>query len=228
MRRLLKYLKPYRGLILLSIVLLFAQAMCDLALPDLMSRIVNYGIQGGGITEAAPAAIRQSEMRRALVFLSAADAQRVLDDYVLVDRESSAYERVRPALPCAGDPARLSSRSAFGKRKRLAGVDLREGAAHYRQPRSRCWLTRPKPRRPPRHRASICPGFRRAQMSSRSSATYRPANAARSLPQLTNSLKSSARAWPRRPQPGWSGRSTARSAWILRGCSRSTSGGSDV
>jgi ATP-binding cassette subfamily B protein len=76
---------------LLSIVLLFAQAMCDLTLPDLMSQIVNYGIQQDGITEAAPAAIRQSEMDRALVFLGAADAQRVLDDYVLVDRNSSAY-----------------------------------------------------------------------------------------------------------------------------------------
>ena len=41
MRRLAKYLKPYRGLILLTVVLLFAQANFDLALPDYLSQIVN-------------------------------------------------------------------------------------------------------------------------------------------------------------------------------------------
>ncbi len=106
MRRLLKYLKPYRAIIALSIVLLFVQAMCDLALPDLMSRIVNYGIQGAGITEAAPAAIRQSEMNRVLVFLSAEDGRRVLDDYVLVDRNSSAYDALAAYYPgLANGPA---------------------------------------------------------------------------------------------------------------------------
>ncbi len=106
MRHLLKYLKPFRALIALSIVLLFVQAMCDLALPDLMSRIVNYGIQGAGITEAAPAAIRQSEMDRVLVFLSSEDAQRVLDDYVLVDRNSSAYDALAAYYPgLASEPA---------------------------------------------------------------------------------------------------------------------------
>ena len=44
MRRLLKYLKPYIGFILIAIALLFGQAMCELALPDYMSNIVNRGI----------------------------------------------------------------------------------------------------------------------------------------------------------------------------------------
>ena len=49
MLRLLKYLKPYWLLIVLDIALLFGQAMADLALPDYMSKIVNVGIQQGGI-----------------------------------------------------------------------------------------------------------------------------------------------------------------------------------
>lgn len=101
MRRLLKYLKPYRALIALAIVLLFVQAMADLALPDLMSKIVNNGIQMSGVTEAAPAAIRQGEMDKVTVFLSPADAQRVLADYELVERSSADYDkyvRLYPAL----------------------------------------------------------------------------------------------------------------------------------
>ena len=43
MKRLIKYLRPYLGLILAAIALLFGQANCDLALPDYMSRIVNVG-----------------------------------------------------------------------------------------------------------------------------------------------------------------------------------------
>ena len=71
MLRLVKYLRPYQLLILLTVVLLFVQAMCDLALPDYLSKIVNVGIQQGGVAEAAPQAIRASEMDHVALFLSA-------------------------------------------------------------------------------------------------------------------------------------------------------------
>lgn len=44
MLKILRYLKPYVGYIILAIVLLFAQAACDLALPDYMSDIIDNGI----------------------------------------------------------------------------------------------------------------------------------------------------------------------------------------
>ena len=47
MLRLKKYITPYISAILLAIALLFVQAMCDLALPDYMSDIVNTGIVNG-------------------------------------------------------------------------------------------------------------------------------------------------------------------------------------
>ncbi len=62
MFRLVKYLKPYLWLILIAVALLFVQANADLALPDYLSRIVNNGIQQGGIDTAVPVAIRQTEM----------------------------------------------------------------------------------------------------------------------------------------------------------------------
>ena len=73
MFRLLKYTKPYLPMILLAVVLLFAQANFDLALPDYLSRIVNVGIQQGGVEEALPEAVRQSTMDNLVLFMTAED-----------------------------------------------------------------------------------------------------------------------------------------------------------
>jgi ATP-binding cassette subfamily B protein len=91
MLRLIKYLRPFLLLILLAIVLLFIQANCDLALPDYLSRIVNVGIQQGGVESAVPLAVRQSEMNRLFLFMSDADKADVLAQYTLVDSSSSEY-----------------------------------------------------------------------------------------------------------------------------------------
>jgi ATP-binding cassette subfamily B protein len=91
MLRLVRYLKPYTFFILAAVALLFVQANADLALPDYMSNIVNYGIQQGGIQNAVPSAIRQSEMGRLFIFMTADEKARVLADYTLVTKESPDY-----------------------------------------------------------------------------------------------------------------------------------------
>ena len=58
--RLRKYLRPYIFLIVLVIILLFGQGMADLMLPELMSDIVNVGIQKSGIEHSAPDALSKS------------------------------------------------------------------------------------------------------------------------------------------------------------------------
>jgi ATP-binding cassette subfamily B protein len=78
-------------LILLAIALLFVQANADLALPDYMANIVNIGIQQGGVANAIPVAVRQSEMNKLTIFMSAADKTRVLTDFTLVDKNSPTY-----------------------------------------------------------------------------------------------------------------------------------------
>ena len=40
-------MKPYTGMLLCAVALLFIQAMCDLALPDYMSDIINKGVMAG-------------------------------------------------------------------------------------------------------------------------------------------------------------------------------------
>jgi ATP-binding cassette subfamily B multidrug efflux pump len=101
MLRLIKYLKPYTLLIILSIALLFVQANADLALPDYLSKIVNNGIQQSGVENAVPKAIRQSQMDKLFIFMNADDKALVLDNYTLVEPtspEADQYLEEYPAL----------------------------------------------------------------------------------------------------------------------------------
>lgn len=99
MRRLAKYFRPYLLFILLAVVLLFIQANADLALPDYMSRIVNQGIQQGGITHAAPQAIRKQQMDRLLIFVAEADRTRLLEAYSLARVDLPNYTRLIKQYP---------------------------------------------------------------------------------------------------------------------------------
>ena len=81
MLRLLKILKPYTLLVVLDILLLFVQANADLALPDYLSKIINIGIQQGGVENAVPQATLKSEMDKLFLFMNAGDKATVLADY---------------------------------------------------------------------------------------------------------------------------------------------------
>ncbi len=105
MTRLAKYLKPYSVMLVISIVLLFAQANFDLTLPDYLSRIVNTGIQQGGVENAVPQAIRKSQMDRVLIFIDASEKDSVLANYTLVDSNSPDYETYLEEYPVLADEA---------------------------------------------------------------------------------------------------------------------------
>ena len=99
MFRLAKYLKPFIPMILIAIVLLFIQAMADLSLPDYMSNIVNNGIQQGGIVNAVPDALRQSEMNKLVIFMSPENKAEIIKDYKLIDKNSSEYDKYLKDYP---------------------------------------------------------------------------------------------------------------------------------
>ena len=103
MTRLAKYIKPYSLMLITAILLLFAQANLDLALPDYLSRIVNTGIQQSGVENAVPVAIRQSEMDRILIFVDASEKDSVLADYTLVDSNSPDYQTNLKEYPALAD-----------------------------------------------------------------------------------------------------------------------------
>lgn len=99
MMRLAKYLKPYLGMVICAIILLFAQANFDLALPDYLSRIVNIGIQQGGIEDAVPQVLRKEQMDKVLLFLNAEEKTLILKSYELVSPSSSGYDALSTAYP---------------------------------------------------------------------------------------------------------------------------------
>jgi ATP-binding cassette, subfamily B, multidrug efflux pump len=91
MLKLLRHLKPFTPAIIFIFLLLFGQAMCDLTLPDFMSRIVNVGIQQHGIDSSAPTVIRVSEMKKVLLLVDASTKSAVLADYVEINSKSPDY-----------------------------------------------------------------------------------------------------------------------------------------
>lgn len=88
MRLLKTYLKPFAALVLACILLLFGQAMCDLTLPNVMSDIVNTGIQLGGVDETAPAVLNQQAVDLLTLFMNDAEAGTFKNAYTPVEHGS--------------------------------------------------------------------------------------------------------------------------------------------
>ena len=65
---------------------MFCQAAVDLNLPNLMSDIVNVGIQQGGITEAAPKAVSAEGLQLMSAFMSEEDRALAQSQYVLAEQ----------------------------------------------------------------------------------------------------------------------------------------------
>ena len=87
MIHLFRYVKPYALNVLLVIILLFAQANADLALPDYMSKIVNVGIQQGGISDTLPGVIRKDSLDRAMLFMTAEEREAAARIFVPVSAD---------------------------------------------------------------------------------------------------------------------------------------------
>jgi len=103
MLRIFKYLKPFIVSLLLAIGLLFIQANADLALPDYLSKIVNVGIQQGGVEHATPQALRKSTMDHLTLFLSADEKADVLAQYRLADSSAADYADLVKTYPLLAD-----------------------------------------------------------------------------------------------------------------------------
>jgi len=93
MKLILRYLKPYRVQVLLSLLFLFGQAAADFTLPNLMSDIVNVGIQRSGVADGAPAALSAQGLALVQAFMSPADRQLVQSGYALVNPGSAEAAR---------------------------------------------------------------------------------------------------------------------------------------
>jgi ATP-binding cassette subfamily B multidrug efflux pump len=86
MLKILKNLKKTWIYVVIIVLLLIVQAICDLRLPDYTSKIVNIGIQQGGIENSSPEVIRKQAMEDLLLFTE--DDEKILENYSLISKES--------------------------------------------------------------------------------------------------------------------------------------------
>ncbi len=86
MLKVLKNLKESWISVIAIILLLIVQATGDLTLPDYTSKIVNVGIQNGGIEDVAPDVIRKTTMDSLLLFTE--DDDKILSDYKEISKEN--------------------------------------------------------------------------------------------------------------------------------------------
>ena len=91
MLKVLKNLKESAISVIVIVILLCVQATTDLALPTYTSKIVNTGIQQGGIENSAPEYIAKSQMDNLLKFTN--DDEKILNDYEIISEDSKHYEK---------------------------------------------------------------------------------------------------------------------------------------
>lgn len=100
MFKVLKNLKESWISVITIVLLLIVQAAGDLTLPDYTSKIVNVGIQNGGIENVAPEVIRKSEMENMLIFTEGDD--KILASYEEISKDnldSAEYEKLVKKYP---------------------------------------------------------------------------------------------------------------------------------
>lgn len=100
MLKLLKNLKKTWVSVVIIVMLLCLQAWADLSLPDYTSKIVNIGIQAGGIQRVSPEVLRANQMENLLIFTK--EDKAILDSYTLLSKNKltvAAYEKEKQKYP---------------------------------------------------------------------------------------------------------------------------------
>jgi len=107
--KIFKHLKGSAVVITAIFVLLLVQALCELVLPAITSDMVNVGVQQGGIIDAVPEGIRQSELTRLML-------------YMTPDEAAFAKKAYGQGSPIGGEPVMQLKRVSEDERSRLNGI----------------------------------------------------------------------------------------------------------
>lgn len=102
MLRIMKHLNKQLIPIIIIVVLLAFQAVCDLALPQYTSAIVNIGIQQSGTENAVPTAVRASTMNNLKLIMANDEVEFVDKNYTLFDnnkKDAPNFEKTLKQYP---------------------------------------------------------------------------------------------------------------------------------
>lgn len=105
MIRLKKYILPYWKSILFAIIMVVVVAAADLSLPDLLSQIINIGIQQRGIQSAAPDALSPETMQSLQALQSPEEQAALLTFYELVDPGTPQAKEKLTQVPALANEA---------------------------------------------------------------------------------------------------------------------------
>ncbi|MDL2293884.1 ABC transporter ATP-binding protein/permease [Ruminococcaceae bacterium OttesenSCG-928-D13] len=130
MLKLTRYFKQYTGMLLLAIVLLFGQAMLELNLPNMMSNIVNVGIQKSGIEEVAPKALSPNAYALFTLFMDEEDFVAIQGAYTFYDTlDAGAKTKTDKTFPGAAEAGALVLTAEGEAKTEADGVMGRAGYA---------------------------------------------------------------------------------------------------
>ena len=92
MIKIIKYLKEYKISLVIIVSLLVLQAYCDLSLPAYTSKIVDVGIQQGGIDTTLPEVMRESFFHGIITIVSEEDGEDLKASYELISKDTVSTE----------------------------------------------------------------------------------------------------------------------------------------
>ena len=131
MLKMMIHMRRYAWMLAAVVLLLAAQAACELWLPTYTAAIVDVGIQQEGVESPVPEAVRESALEEMLSGMDSGDASRVRAAYVPADEAAlsrlGVTERAEPVLVLGADPGPLED--AFsGLYEAQAGSGARQAA----------------------------------------------------------------------------------------------------
>ena len=95
MKNIIRYLKGHYGKVVLILLLLVVQALCDLALPSYTADIVDVGISNGGIEHSSPEIIRESELEKIKLLLKDEELKKVEESYQVIETDKLSEAQLR-------------------------------------------------------------------------------------------------------------------------------------
>ena len=91
MKEVVKHLLKYWKAVLCIILFLALQAISDLTLPDYTSKIINVGVQQGGIEDNTPIAISEDTFNNVLLFTE--EDETIKNSYTLLEKDKLSKEK---------------------------------------------------------------------------------------------------------------------------------------
>ena len=98
MKGLFNFIKKQSNFILVLLVLVIIQIICDFNVPKYTYQLIDTGIINDGVTEKVPTVIRRSGMKELTNYMTKEDKNKVLNSYSFINKKYEIYMKKYPIL----------------------------------------------------------------------------------------------------------------------------------